>query len=171
MAPKGNKNAVGHGRPPNEGYSDEELVKLGEELLQWMADCDANKHCDVVHLSEWYSEIKGIVPSYWEKCLTRRLCFSGYYDKAMKWMGKRLLKNKKLAPSYGNRFLGIYFKEIPAHEWEQKQKEIDYEYEKKRETVNVVDEKINTQFDSLSNQISLLQQEARNIRDSKDKQE
>jgi len=132
MAPKGNKNAVGNGRPPKEGYTDGELILLGTELLAWMKACDEDKKCDVVHLSEWYSEIKDICPKYWKDSICKRPCFSAYYEKAMKWMGKRILKNKKLAPSYGNRFLPIYFREINESEWESRKAEIDYEHEKKQ---------------------------------------
>lgn len=131
MAPaKGNQHGVGHGRPPNEGFSDPELLILGEELLQWMKDCDADPKCDVVHLSEWYSEKKNISPTQWKSLLIARECFLPYYDKARVWMGKRLMKNKDLAPSYGNRFLGIYMKEVHEHEEAIK----DRDEERKRAT-------------------------------------
>jgi len=129
-APKGNKNAVGHGRPPAPGFEDENVIKLGEELLDWMRACDADKKCDVVHLSEFYSEIKGIAPSQWDS-LTHRSCFHCYYERAKKWMGKRIMKNKNLSPTYGSRFLGIYCKEVTEHEFEVAKKKIDYELERK----------------------------------------
>lgn len=150
MAPKGNKNGVGHGRPPKEGYSEQEVIALGEELLAWMRACDANKDCDVVHLSEFYCEIKDIVPSYWDKCITKRACFSGYYEKALRWMGKRLLKNKNLPTSYGNRFLPIYYKEVHDIEFEQEKRKIDYMVEKKTNAV-YDDATLNT-FDGLMSQ-------------------
>lgn len=128
-APKGNKNGVGHGRPPRVGFSNEEIIVLGKELLDWCKRCDVDK-TEVVHLSEWYSEIKEISYSYWRE-LGQRIEFAPYYERAMLWMGKRILKNKKLAQSYGNRFLGIYFKEIREMEWENKKREIDYETDKR----------------------------------------
>lgn len=117
MAPPfGNKFALGKGRPPTH-YTDEEAIELGEQFLQWMADQDANPDSDVVHLSEWYSEVIGITPAMFQN-LTRRECFRSYYERARQWMGKRLMKNKNLQSSYGNRFLGVYFSEIKEHEIE-----------------------------------------------------
>jgi hypothetical protein len=133
MAPaKGNKHAVGYGRPPNPGFADEDLLKLGEELMQWMKMQDDDPRSDVVHLSEWYSEIKNISPTQWESICIRK-CFNGYYDKARIWMGKRLLKNKDLHQSYGNRFLNIYFKDVKKEERESVEHKIDYELKKKAE--------------------------------------
>jgi len=114
--PKGNKFGVGHGRPPAH-FTDDDAHVLGKELLEWMSKEDDNPDSDVVHLSEWYSEIKGIDPRHFE-ALCRRECFLGYYEKARKWMGKRLMKNKNLHSSYGNRFLAVYFKELKEHEIE-----------------------------------------------------
>lgn len=129
-APLGNQNGVGHGRPPNKGYSKEEVIALGEEFLKWMRDQDADPKSDVVHLSEWYSEIKQIPCSQWESIIVRD-CFIGYYERAKKWMGKRTLKNKDLPPSYGNRFIGIYFKEVRDHERSEMEHKVEYEIKKK----------------------------------------
>jgi hypothetical protein len=168
---KGNKLGVGYGRPPKEGFSNDELIVMGEELLQWMKDCDADKKCDVVHLSEWYSEIKRIDRDYWKDSVCSRPCFSSYYKAAMDWIGKRTMKNKNLSTAYGSRFLGIYFKEIRDHEWEQKQKEIDYTIAKKNENTTLVSEEINTQFSSLMGQISDLQDKSSKISEIKEKVE
>ncbi len=117
MAPAfGNKHAVGYGRPPVH-YTDEQAIELGEKYLKWMRDEDNNPESNIVHLSEWYSEVIGMTPSIY-KDLTRRECFAPYHEKAREWMGKRLMKNTKLQSSYGNRFLGIYFSEIKEHEIE-----------------------------------------------------
>jgi len=133
MAPKkGNKHGVGYGRPTNPGFSDPEVIILGEELLKWCAEQDDNEDSNIVHLSEWYSEIKGIAPSQWES-LAQRPCFLAYYEKAIKWMGKRILKNNQMASAYGSRFLGIYFREVREHEREIVEHKVDYEIKKKQE--------------------------------------
>lgn len=126
--PKGNKYAFGHGRPPKPGFSNEELIVLGEDLLKWMKEKEKE---EVVHLSEFYSEKKGISPSYWKDNIADRECFRSYYERALVWMGKKLLKNKKLSPTYGSRFIGIYFKEVKEHEFDEKKKIIDYELDQK----------------------------------------
>jgi hypothetical protein len=123
----------GGGRPPKEGFSKPELIQLGEEFLKWMEENDKK---DIVHLSEFYSEVKGIPRTYWKENVCRRPEFRTYYEKGMDWIGKKLLKNKTLSTSYGNRFLGIYFKEVAEHELEQAKLRIDYEIEKKSELNN-----------------------------------
>lgn len=157
MAPKGNKNSVGHGRPVKEGFSNEELITLGEELLKWMKECDSDKKCDVVHLSEWYSEIKGIDRVYWKDSICSRPCFSAYYNRAMEWMGKRTMKNKKLSTVYGNRFLGVYFKELDDNEHEKEKKRIDYVHDKNKEIVQRYDENIANKLDTFMFQLDKLQ--------------
>lgn len=130
VAQPGNKTAVGYGRPPNQGYSDEELIALGEDLLKWIDEQDSNKKSNIVHLSEWYSEVKRIAPSQWNSII-HRPCFLQYYEVAKHWMGKRIMKNEKLSTAYGSRFLGIYFKEVRDHEKEVVEHKIDYELKKK----------------------------------------
>ena len=94
-----------------------------------------NQNKEIVHLSEFYSEVKGINRSYWKECIVRRTCFSPYWQQALDWMGKKLLKNKKLSPSYGNRFLPIYFDEVKENEREEMRAKIDYEVDKKLEAL------------------------------------
>lgn len=130
-APFGNKNGVGKGRPPNPGFSDEELIILGEELLEWMEKVE-KEDLRVVHLSQWYSETKAICPTQWDS-ICRRSCFISYYKRALIWMGKLTLLNKDLPTAYGSRFLGIYFKEVSDKEREVVEHKVDYEIKKKME--------------------------------------
>lgn len=122
MAPKGNKNGVGHGRPPEPGYSNPEVIRLGEKLLAWMKKVD-DEQIPVVHLSQWYSRIQNIPKSQW-RSIRLRPCFLPYYEKAIEWMGTKILENKELPTAYGSRFLGIYFKDIREHEEEIKEEEM-----------------------------------------------
>lgn len=133
-APIGNQNGVGHGRPPNPGYSDEELVALGEELLVWIKECDDTKF-EVVHLSQFYSELKEMPRTQWQSiCL--RDCFKPYYDRARDWIGKRILLNKDMPTAYGSRFLGIYFNEVREHEMKVVEHKVDYEIKKRADLLN-----------------------------------
>jgi hypothetical protein len=128
-APLGNKNGIGYGRPANPGYSNDELIILGNELVDWMEKVDA-RGLEVVHLSEWYSGIKGIPRAQW-KSIIQRDCFLPYYERAISWIGVKILKSKQLPTAYGSRFLGIYFSEIREHEREITEQKIDYELGKK----------------------------------------
>jgi len=133
MAPaKGNQHAVGHGRPPNPGFEDEDLVALGEEFVAWMDKVDSENDYKVVHLSQWFSKIKNIPISQWDSII-RRECFIGYYKKAILWMGTRTLINKELPTAYGSRFINIYFKDVKAEEREEVEHKIDHEIKKKME--------------------------------------
>ena len=86
----------------------------------------------MVHLSEWYSEIKEISRAQW-KSIIQRDCFLPYYERALNWMGVKLLKNKRLSIAYGSRFLGIYFNEVKEYERDILQHKVDYEYRQKCE--------------------------------------
>jgi len=130
-APLGNKNAVGHGRPPNPGYSDEEIIQIGKDMLEWIKTVDSSKTKQrIVHLSQFYSELKGIPKTQWNH-IVERFCFRCYYDQAKDWIGKKIMLDAQLPTAYGSRFLGIYFKEVTDHEEEVFKKKIDYEYDKK----------------------------------------
>lgn len=111
----GNRASVGHGRPPNPGFEDEALEVLGKELMQWMEEVDADPKANVVHLSQFYAEKKKISPTQWKDIVDRER-FSSYYDIARVWMGRKLLQNERLPQSYGNRFLGMYFRDLRADE-------------------------------------------------------
>jgi len=151
----GNKNAVGHGSPPNPGYADEDLIKLGEEFIIWTKMIDET-NTEIVHLSEWYSRVKDIPRSQWQS-IVNRSCFRGYYEKALDWMGSKIMKNKNLSPTYGSRFLGIYYPQVAEQELDQAKRKIDYEFEKKME----FDKKFSTppNDDHLETKLELIRKE------------
>jgi hypothetical protein len=151
-APKGNKNGVGHGRPPNPGFADKDLIDLGEELLRWMKKVD-DEDLPIWHLSEWWSQIKNIPSTQWDS-ITRRDCFIGYYNKAKYWMGVKMISNKDFPQSYGNRFLRIYFADVR----ELERQDVDYEIQKKREE-SKVDENLLSAFNSAMNYFAEKQKE------------
>jgi hypothetical protein len=119
------------GRPPSD-YTKEEVIELGERMDAWMKECDANPKCDVVHLSEFYSEIEGFDRDTWKESIVIRDYFSPYYKRAMDWMAKRTMKNKHLATAYGSRFLGVYSEEVRQEERQIMRDKIDYEWEKRK---------------------------------------
>ena len=135
MAPKGNKNGVGHGRPPNPGFEDKDLIRIGEAMLKWLDEPNEKGKPRKVHLSQFYIDVENIAPSQWDS-LCHRACFLPYYEKAKKKMGTILLNNDKLPTAYGSRFLGIYFDEVKEHERKVIEHQVDYEIEKKAKMDN-----------------------------------
>ena len=135
--PKGNKHGVGHGRPPLPGNSRPELEILGKELLAWMAEEDKKakkdtNHKPILHLSQWYSGIRNISRSNWET-IRQNPGFLPYYEKALEWLGVKMLGNEGLPTAYGSRFLSIYFKDVRVAEREAIEHKIDYEIKKKQD--------------------------------------
>lgn len=157
-APKGNQYAAGIGRPHASKYTDQELQELGSEMLSWMKLMDDTPNSElkkpIVHLSQWYSEIKRIPRSEWET-IRQRESFVAYYEQALEWIGVRTLCNQNMAQSYGNRFLSLYFKDVKQEEREKIEHQVDYEIEKKSRfeamrSVPVNDSQINDNLSLIS---------------------
>lgn len=169
-APKGNKNGVGHGKPANPGFDNESCIKLGKELLAWIEEVDAmpdNKKNRIIHLSQWFSEIKAITRTQWESIINRD-CFRGYYERAQMWMGTRMMLNPDLPTAYGCRFQKIYFKDVARQEREDVEHKIDYEIAKKAAAGQVVDATTINQFNSLMAQLNILQSDRKSERKIED---
>lgn len=126
-APKGNKNAVGYGRPP-EAYQDEDLLQLGKDMRAWMKEKD-EKNEPVAFLSEFYCLKEHIPRGTWQS-LIERSCFAPYYDEAKQWLSSRIIRLNQIKESYGNRILTMYSTDLDNHEWEKQKRQIDYKAEK-----------------------------------------
>jgi len=118
---------------PKKEWTAQDLVELGNRLLKWIDECEADPKCDVVHLSEFYAEKERIPRTIWEQNILRRPTFLPYYDLARDWILKRTMKNKDLATAYGSRFLGVYSTQLRDHELQIAKEKIDYEVQKKHE--------------------------------------
>lgn len=132
----GNQNAKGHGRPPKL-YSDYECGEIGEELLRWMKENETNDK--IVHLSQFYREIKDMSYDDWEN-LCSRISFSGYYLRAREWMGVKTLLNSKLPVPYGSRFVHMYLRDLRAHEKEIKEETSEIEAAAKAKVISSLSE-------------------------------
>lgn len=121
------------GRPPKT-YSDEEVISLGKELVEWIRKRFSSKDMPT-HLTEWYALEKNILYPDWDM-LRKREDFRQYYDSALELMALCTLKNQKLEVAYGSRFLGVYSKDLRKHEKEIKFEVIDHEAQVKAEASN-----------------------------------
>lgn len=127
-APIGNKNAVGHGRPKD--IPDEEVIQMGIDLLKWIDQVEKlpkEQYDQILHLSIFYRVEKDLCRSEW-KTYIARCCFFPYYEKAMEWLANKLMMNKIIRESYGNRLLGMYLKDL--NEFEREAKKFEYQLKK-----------------------------------------
>lgn len=105
------KNPVG--APRTVSPSKEDVISLGEEMIQWVTKNQP------IHLSKWYSLEKHYTDKYWDT-LTKLEQFLPYYDQALKIVGyKYLEKDSPIEPSLKQRWQRVYFKDIKAMEDEK----------------------------------------------------
>lgn len=145
-----------NGRPPKYGTT-EELIALGEEMMQWINDCKSKK-LNIVHLSQFYSEIKDMDRDEWRSIRVRG-CFLPYYKKALDWMIVRTLTNDKLPTAYGSRFLNVYSDELREIEREIAREKVSDEIELKRADAIHITEKDMLFNQALMDAISRRQEE------------
>ncbi len=156
VAPKGNKYALGHkggGAPKGNKFAlgskggghvkyhtDEELLILGEELLIWLEENKKNK--DVVHMSQFYSQLKQIPRSQWW-LIRQRKVFQKYYESSMDFMAYKVMTNDKLPTAYGSRYLSLYCGELRSHEKSILEEKADIEAAAKaKEVSNITEEEL-----------------------------
>jgi len=113
---KGNQLAKGNptsGRNPIY-FTDEEAEEIGKELVQWMKDLIASGK-PPVHFVQFYNLKKGLFLRDWDLLCCRKV-FSPYYESARDLMALATQLNDKLSTAYGSRFLGVYSRDLRAHE-------------------------------------------------------
>jgi hypothetical protein len=108
----GNQNAVGNkgGRDRTVSFSEEEMIILGEEMVEWV------KLHKPIHLSMWYTQHKDFTDKQWD---TFRKCpeFFHYYTKALKLIGYSYLdKDSQVDVRLKDRWQRVYFKDLKESE-------------------------------------------------------
>lgn len=107
------------GRPRTLTPSDEDLIKLGEEMLEWV-DSQEN----ILHLSEWYTIHKKFTYCQW-KAIIQKPQFVPYYDEALRKVGLQYLrKDSPVEPSLKQRWQRVYFKDLKEQEDQDKDDDI-----------------------------------------------
>jgi hypothetical protein len=96
----------------------EEMVKIGERMVEW---CKKN---DPLHITEWYSVEEGYTDKAWDTMI-RREEFIPYYQQAKRIIGRKYLdKNSNVRESAAHRWQRNYFDDLKqAEDDEFKQKE------------------------------------------------
>ncbi len=98
------------GRPRTSTPPPEEMIKLGEEMLEWV------EKNNPLHLSEWWSIEKFITSKVWENMQVAPE-FSPYYERALRIIGKQYLdKTSNVREGVSQRWQRVYFKDLRKEE-------------------------------------------------------
>lgn len=90
---------------------DEELVVLGEQLVQWATEETDELRC---RFPQWYSLIQGITGEQWRLMLAKPV-FYPYYEQARVGLAQRYMDGT-ICPSIAHRFLRIFTPEVKEEE-------------------------------------------------------
>lgn len=122
------KNPVG--RPRVTSFTTEEMIALGEEMLEWI------KKNNPIHLSMWYTVEKGFIYKEW-KAFLQIPEFLPYYEQALRLVGTQYLrKDSDVEPSLKQRWQRVYFKDVKDQEDEDLQEKLNKELEQKKAIID-----------------------------------
>lgn len=100
------------GRPRTVSFSDEEFEILGEEMVKWVTE----NYDYALHLSDWYTVVKGFTYNQWKTFLQKE-AFLPHYEKALKIVGRKYLdKNTNIRDGISQRWQRVYFKDLREEE-------------------------------------------------------
>jgi len=144
------------GRPRTVSLEPKEMIKLGEEMLQWLVDNKA------IHVKQWYSLEKGISKKQW-KMMIDLPEFTPYYELALNLVSIKYIDGT-INNSIAQRFIRHYFEEVRTDDTIQKQEDQQFQkdlaafvHTMRKEMTETVSEDVKAQFDSLMNQITRMQ--------------
>lgn len=99
------------GRPRTISLSPEEMIKLGEEMVEWV-----KTHPDILHLSEWYTIEKMFTYNQWKKFIEKEE-FRPYYEISLKIIGRKYLdKTSNVRDGISQRWQRSYFQDLTERE-------------------------------------------------------
>jgi hypothetical protein len=98
------------GRPRTQIPTPEEMIKLGEEMVQWV---EIHRP---LHLTQWWKIEKFITSKVWE-CMQVAPEFFPYYEKALSIIGLQYLdKESRIRDGISQRWQRVYFKDLRDQE-------------------------------------------------------
>lgn len=101
---------MGIGRPRTVTPPDDELIALGEEMIQWVMENNP------AHLSMWWGGEKFFTFKVFKNICDHPI-FSPYYEEALRLVGYNyILKGSDIEPNVKNRWLRLYFKDLRDQE-------------------------------------------------------
>lgn len=134
-------------RPRTVSFSPEEMIELGEEMIEWIIKNNP------LHISQWYSIHKMFTDKQWDT-FQQREEFIPYYEQALKIVGLQYLaKDSNVEPSLKQRWQRVYFRDVRKKEDEDSQDKLDRELEQKKKLAdhehNLKMNQINAQTENL----------------------
>jgi predicted patatin/cPLA2 family phospholipase len=149
------------GRPRTLSLSPEKMVELGKEMVAYVKD-PKNK---CIHLSEFYTILKGYTYDQWTSLLQCPEIIP-YYEQALRIVGLKYI-NGTINNSIAQRFLRIYFPDLKRAEDEK----ILFEHQLKLQSDMLINEKVEQGLSAVLNQIKQRQDSLRivEIKPSNDK--
>jgi len=98
------------GRPRTASLQPDEMISLGEEMLEWVEENEP------IHLCEFYTFYKNITDKDWN-AMRHAPEFLHYYNSALKKIGMQYLKkDSPIEPSLKQRWARVYFKDLKEQE-------------------------------------------------------
>jgi len=95
-------------RPREFSYPPEKMIELGKEMVAYVQE---NKKT-ILHLSEWYTILKGYTYNEWKNFIQLEE-FLPYYEQALKIVGLKYMdKNSNVRDSISQRWQRIYFGDL-----------------------------------------------------------
>ena len=99
------------GRPRTVTLPPEQMIKLGEEMVEFV-----KTHPDILHITEWYSIEKMITSNQWN-CMLQAPEFLPYYEIARNIIGKKYLdKKSNVRDNISPRWQRLYFGDLKKEE-------------------------------------------------------
>ncbi len=120
-APLGNQYAVGHGkgRPRTVCPADDELIALGEEMIEWI-----RSNPNALHVSAWYSCEMFITRTTWDTMCDKPV-FIPYYELALSIISQRYLhKDGPVKEGISQRWQRVYFRDLRKQEDKDKDDDV-----------------------------------------------
>lgn len=93
-------------------FDEDEMIALGKEMVQYVTE----NHKTILHLSEWYTILKGFTYNQWKTFIQKKE-FLPYYEQALKIVGLKYLdKNSNVRDGISQRWQRVYFGDLKESE-------------------------------------------------------
>lgn len=150
------------GRPRTVSPDPNQCIELGEQMIKWVKENNPS------HLSEWYS-IEMFIPWKTWNAMCEVPEFLPYYEVALNMIAKNI-RNESIDKSLGQRFLGLYHRDLKQYDMDMKKFEAELDANKAESVPEAVVNSNNAVLEQLK-EIRRDQSSARNRESNKRSEE